>query len=76
MNNERLELLSRTQEEDRLEQIEKIKGKLASLEYEHILDIADNIWWGAKKFYAPTKEYVIPKEIYERIQKSNPELLI
>jgi len=76
MINIRLELLSRTQEEDRLEQIEKIQKKLTTLQYAHILDIADNIWWGAKKFYDPTKEYVIPKEIYERIQKSNPELLI
>lgn len=75
-NEERLTMTGKTQEEDKAEQVRKIQLKLPSLDYDHILDIADNMWWGAKKFYAPTKEVIIPKEIYDRIQKSNPELLI
>lgn len=76
MSNPNLDLLGRTEEEDKTEQVRKIQLKLPSLEYEHILDIADNMWWGAKLFYNPSKEKVIPKEMYERIMKSNPELLV
>ncbi len=75
-NKERLEMTGKTQEEDKAEQVRKIQLKLPSLEYEHILDIADNMWWGAKKFYDPTKEYVLPKDKYENIMRNYPELLV
>jgi len=76
MNSERLDLLGKSIEEDKQFQIEKIKEKLETLEYEHILDIADNIWWGAKKIYNPSKECIISKDKFERIMKEYPELLI
>lgn len=76
MNDERLEIFSRDIEEDKQYQISKIKEKLITLEYEHILDIADNIWWGAKKFYDPTREYVLPKDKFEKIMREHPELLV
>ena len=75
-NVERLDMMGKSQEEDKIEQVRKIQLKLPSLEYEHILDIADNMWWGAKMFYDPSKEMVIPKDKYERIMRSNPELLV
>lgn len=77
MNEERLEMLGKTEEEeDRIEQVEKIIKRLPSLEYEHILDIADNIWWGAKKFYDPTKEVVLSADKVKNIMEKHPELLI
>ena len=62
--------------EERVDQINKIIQKLPSLTDEHILDIADNIWWGAKKFYDPTKEVVIPAKKVAKIMKVYPELLV
>ena len=62
--------------EDRERQIEQIIKKLPTLEDSHILDIADNIYWGAKKFYDPTKEVVLPFDKVKKIMETHPELLI
>ena len=62
--------------EDRERQISQIIKKLPTLEDEHILDIADNIWWGAKKFYDPTKEVVLPADKVKKIMETHPELLV
>ena len=67
---------NKTIEEDKAEQIEKIQIELHNLEYDHILDIADNIWWGAKKFYDPTKEVVLSATKVQKIMDTHPELLI
>ncbi len=62
--------------EDRANQIDKITKKLPTLPDTQILDIADNIYWGAKKFYDPTKEVVLPADKVKKIMETHPELLI
>jgi len=62
--------------EERNKQIEEIIGKLPTLSDTHILNIADNIWWEAKKFYDPTKEAVISREQVHKIMRLHPELLV
>ena len=62
--------------DDRANQIDKITKKLPTLPDTQILDIADNIYWGAKKFYDPTKEIPIPQKVYLKILDEHPEWMI